>query len=373
MAVEPEDSFCDAPRLACSLNDDDVYWFREGRHCRSYQLLGAACELNPVETEGADIRWVSGIRFRAWIPHARRVRVSGSFNQWDGRGHEMRPLGEPGEQGGQAESIFGFWELFIPGLVSGVHYRYDICLKPEDGDVWISMEDPAARYRDISMHGAACVLPESVHVWKDGAWLGRRAMSGAMHKPQRIHELQPADLREGYRASADRLIARAIEQQNTHVLIRATFVQKELELLDEALQNPGCFALSSREGCPDDVRFFINACHVANLGVIVDWTPGYRMQFFDASAKQAHEGELCSLMLSSACYWLEEFHADGLRILVPDDSQLGMKVSSSLPTRCLALLETVVHRDFPGVQLLRHVQHLQHVQHVQNVPNVPNV
>ncbi len=336
MNVESDDSLGDTPRLTYSLRDDDAYWFREGRHCRSYQFLGAACELHPVKTGDEEIRWVAGIRFRVWMPHAKRVRVAGSFNQWDGRRHEMHSAGETGS---------GFWELFIPELVSGVHYRYDVCRS--SNDEWIRVEDPATQYRDTSMAGASRVLPESVHVWKDGAWLGRRAMSNTMTmgKPQSIYELSLTDLNEGYRSLADRLIARAVEQKSTHVLIPAPM-------------EPNYFALSAREGCPDDLRFFINACHVANLGVIVDWKPCSVVTFLDQSVDCVYEGELSSLLLSSACYWLEEFHVDGLRTLVQDKSQAGINTSTLPLSRCLALLETVVHRDYPGVLLLGNVSNV---------------
>ena len=360
---------------------EDLYLFNEGRNCQSYRLLGALPEMRggDGDADGVCVPGVPGVTFRVWAPNAERVSLVGPFNRWDGRVHQMASLGAS-----------GVWELFLPQLPAGTLYKFEI--RNRHGGGIAVKADPYARQFEQRPATAACIAGESGHVWQDGAWLGRRATRDWLHAPLAIYEVHAGSWMRhadggfyNYRELAARLIPYVLDLGFTHI----EFLPLMEHPLDESwgYQSTGHFAPTSRFGAPDDLRFLIDECHRAGLGVILDWVPGhfptdeFALAHFDGSPLYEHEdprlklqpdwgthvfnfgrNEVRSFLLSSAHYWLAEFHADGLRVdavasmLYLDYSR---KDGEWLPNRhggrenleaiaFLQELNTMVHREFPG-------------------------
>ena len=357
---------------------DDLFLFNAGRLRQAWRTLGA----NPL-TRNA----VAGVCFRVWAPNAERISVVGDFNQWDGRLNPMCNLGAS-----------GVWELFIPGLLAGALYRFEIRTR-NNGEVMVK-NDPYARAHECRP-ATACRVPEpSAHVWNDGAWIQQRALSGKssdwLHAPMNVYEMHagswmrhPEPVGKGrfysYRDLAERLVPYLQQMGYTHV----EFMPLTDHPLDESwgYQCTGFFAPTSRFGTSDDLRSLVDCLHQAGIGVLLDWVPGHfpadswALAHFDGSALYEHEdprmkmhpdwgthvfnygrNEVKSFLLSSAHYWLSEFHIDGLRV----DAVASMiyldysrKAGEWVPNvhggrenldaiAFLRELNEMVHADFPG-------------------------
>ena len=349
--------------------DDDVYLFNSGRLRQAWHTLGALPEVR----DG-----VEGVTFRVWAPTAERVSVVGDFNHWDGRSHPMTIMGAS-----------GVWTLFIPGLPPGALYRFE--LRQFGGALRIK-SDPYARAFEKRPASACIVAPRSQHVWCDQAWMNKRAASDWLVAPMNIYEIhlgswkRPADGGfYSYRELAGMLTPYVLQQGYTHV----EFLPLMEHPLDESwgYQCTGFFAPSSRFGSADDLRFLIDSLHQAGVGVILDWVPGHfpsddwALAHYDGTALYEHEdekqkmhpdwgthifnygrNEVRSFLLSSANYWLTEFHIDGLRV----DAVASMiyldysrNAGEWVPNRYggrenleaiafLRELNEMVHGDFPG-------------------------
>jgi 1,4-alpha-glucan branching enzyme len=353
-----------------TLTDDDLYLFSAGRLHQAYLTLGS----RPMTLEG-----VPGVRFAVWAPNAERVSVVGDFNDWDGRAHPL-----------QSRGASGVWELFLPELPPGTLYKYEIRNRAS-GAVLVKA-DPYAQSFELRPATAARVSQAVRHVWADGEWLERRAQADWLHAPLNIYEVHadswrrhPDGRRYSYIELADALIPYAVDMGYTHIELMPISEHP----LDESwgYQATGYFAATSRYGSADDLRAFIDCCHAAGLGVILDWVPGHfpQDQFalarFDGTALYEHEdprlgvhpewgthtfnygrNEVRSFLLSSAHYWLSQFHFDGLRV----DAVASMlyldyarKAGEWLPNRYggnenleavefLRELNIMVHGQFPG-------------------------
>jgi 1,4-alpha-glucan branching enzyme len=350
--------------------EQDLYIFNEGRNQQAYRLLGAR-----VETR----RETAGVCFRVWAPNAARVSVVGEFNRWDGRVHPMASLGAS-----------GVWELFIPGLAAGALYKFE--LRQRQSGAILTKTDPYGRSFEFRPATAARVEGESAYAWGDGDWMARRAGWDWLHAPLSIYEVHAGSWMRhtgggfySYRDLAERLVPYVRDLGHTHI----EFMPLMEHPLDESwgYQCTGFFAPSSRFGTPDDLRYLVDCCHQAGLGVILDWVPGhfpaddFALAHFDGTALYEHEDprmrmhpdwgthvfnfgrkEVQSFLLSSAHYWLNEFHADGLRVdavasmLYLDYSR---KPGEWLPNayggrenldamEFLRELNTMVHGQFPG-------------------------
>ncbi len=348
----------------------DLYLFSEGRNYQAYRLLGARLESR---------RGVAGACFRVWAPNAERVSVVGEFNRWDGRVHPMASLGAS-----------GVWELFIPDVGAGMLYKYEIRNRAT-GAIRVKT-DPYGQRFELRPATAACVPADPAQAWGDGEWLARRAQWDWLHAPLSIYELHAGSWRRHpdgrcytYRELAEHLLPYVLEMGYTHIELLPVSEHP----LDESwgYQTTGYFAATRRFGDPDDLRFFIDACHRAGIGVFLDWAPGhfpeddFALAHFDGSALYEHEdprlkrhpdwgthvfnygrNEVRSFLLSSAHYWLAEFHFDGLRVdavasmLYLDYSR---KAGEWQPNRYggrenleaidfLRALNVMVHADFPG-------------------------
>lgn len=305
------------------LGDQDLYFFCEGTHLRLYEKFGAQI----VELDG-----VAGVSFSVWAPNARRVSLIGDFNGWDGRIHPMRLRREG-----------GVWEIFIPGLGEGVHYKFEIV--GADGRLF-AKTDPYAFFAQHGLQTASITWNRTRYIWDDEEWMKKRAKGNPYHGAVSIYEVHLGSWRrvveEGdrflsYREAADQLVDYVAEMGFTHI---------ELMPVTEfpfdgswGYQVCGYFAPTSRFGNPDEFRYFVDRCHQRNIGVILDWVPAHfpkdphGLSRFDGTALYEHEDprlgehmdwgtlifnygrtEVRGFLLASALYWLREFHLDGLRV-----------------------------------------------------------
>jgi 1,4-alpha-glucan branching enzyme len=354
----------------CDISDQDIYLFNEGKLHQAHQTLGAKLvTLNGIE----------GVRFAVWAPNAERVSVVGDFNRWDGRVHPMRARGSS-----------GVWELFIPELSAGALYKYEIRNR-NSGQILVKA-DPYAQEFQLRPDTAARVATASSHTWGDVTWMERRASLDWLHAPCNIYEMHAGSWQRGangafisYRELAASLIPYVQDMGYTHIELMPVSEHP----LDESwgYQTTGYFAATSRYGSPDDLRYFVDACHQAGIGVILDWVPAHFPQDawalarFDGTALYEHEdprlgfhqdwgthifnygrNEVKTFLLASANYWLSQFHMDGLRVdavasmLYLDYSR---KEGEWLPNKYggrenldaidfLRELNIMVHEEFPG-------------------------
>ncbi|MFD2674763.1 1,4-alpha-glucan branching protein GlgB [Gulosibacter bifidus] len=306
----------DPYRFLPSIGETDLYLFGEGRHEQLWQAFGA----NVREHQG-----VRGTSFVVWAPHAQAVRVTGSFNQWDGARHAMRRL-----------NAQGVWELFIPDVAE--HQTYKFQIQTASGE-WIDKADPMAKHAERPPHTASVVPANSTHVWGDGEWMRARAARDPHNSPMSVYELHAMSWRPGlsYRQLADELIPYLKQMNFTHV---------EFMPLAEhpfggswGYQVSGYFAPTSRMGSPDDLRYLIDQLHQAGIGVLMDWVPGhfpkdaFALGRFDGQPLYEHpdprlgeqqdwgtyifdygNSQVRNFLVANALYWLEEFHVDGLRV-----------------------------------------------------------
>ncbi len=316
--------FEDIYRFPPVLGELDLHLLGEGNHFASYRKLGAHLLVH----EGAE-----GVAFAVWAPNARRVSVVGDFNDWDGRRMPMRR-----RQG------VGFWELFIPGLRGGQLYKYEIL--GADGQLLPLKADPQAERSERPPGTASVVADPSRHVWQDGAWMADRWRNNDRGAPISIYEAHLGSWRrnlvEGgryltYRELADQLVSYVRDMGFTHIEIMP--VTEYPFDGSWGYQPISLFAPTSRYGTPDDFRAFVDACHRAGLGLLLDWVPGHfptdahGLGHFDGTALYEHADprqgfqrdwntlvynfgrrEVSNFLLSSALYWLREFHIDGIRV-----------------------------------------------------------
>ncbi|WP_020483170.1 1,4-alpha-glucan branching protein GlgB [Methylomonas sp. MK1] len=312
------DPYCFGPVLP----EFDQHLFAEGRHWHIYQKLGS--HLHSV----ADI---PGVHFAVWAPNAQRVSVIGDFNRWDGRCHPMRSLGSS-----------GIWEIFIPGLTVGCLYKFEI-LNRHTGQLLVKT-DPYGQQFEFRPQTAAIVTAEDSYTWQDGSWMDHRPQHDWLHQPMSIYEVHLGSWRRdhrgnflNYRELAEQLVDYVKELGFTHIeLLPVT--EHPLDI-SWGYQTTGYFAPTSRHGTPDDFRYFVDHCHQNGIGVILDWVPAhfpkdsFALGRFDGTPLYEHEdprkgehrdwgtliynysrNEVKNFLLSSAFFWLEEFHLDGLRV-----------------------------------------------------------
>jgi 1,4-alpha-glucan branching enzyme len=313
---ESEDPYAFGPLLG----ETDLYLFAEGNHRQLWRCLGAS----PVEHEG-----VPGVRFAVWAPNARRVSVVGDFNNWDGRRHPMR-LCYPA----------GVWELFIPRLQPGECYKYEIL---GSHGVLPLRADPMAQSTEAPPATASRVPQAEAFAWQDQQWMSEREQRHTAQAPLAIYELHAAswqwadDRAPDWDELAERLIPYVQDLGFTHIELMP--IMEHPFGGSWGYQPLSMFAPSARFGSPERFAAFVDRCHRAGIGVILDWVPGHfpndahGLAEFDGTAlyEYAHpfEGfhpdwntciynlgrtEVHGFMLASALYWLREYHIDGLRV-----------------------------------------------------------
>jgi 1,4-alpha-glucan branching enzyme len=304
-----------------TLSEADLYLFGKGDERRIYEKLGSQLRV---------IDGVKGASFAVWAPNARRVSVVGDFNNWDGRWHSMRSLGAS-----------GVWEIFIPGVGEGAHYKYEIRNLHDE----ISLKtDPYGFFFETPPKNAAIVWNNAKFAWGDDAWLARRGRSNALNSPMSVYEVHIGSWRKktaseslSYRELAEPLAKYVREMGFTHVEFLP--VAEHAYYPSWGYQITGFYAPSSRYGTPEDFQYLVNALHQAGIGVIVDWVPAHfprddwALARFDGTALYEHEDprrgahqdwgtlifnygrhEVSNFLTANALFWCDRFHIDGMRV-----------------------------------------------------------
>ena len=306
------------------VSEYEAYLFGEGRWLRAWEKMGA----RPAQING-----VTGYSFVVWAPNARRVSVVGNFNNWDGRRDPMQNLGPS-----------GLWEVFIPGVKEGEVYKFEI--KSAAGPPFVKT-DPFGLFSEIPPGTASVTHHLGVYQWRDEAWMdGRRERGTALDRAMAIYEVHAGSWRRNPEEPHRPLGWRELASELVPYMKRMGFTHVELMPVMEHPYEPswgyqvtGFFAPSSRYGRPDDFRHFVDECHLHDIGVILDWVPGHfpkdahGLAWFDGTALYEHADprqgehqdwgtlifnygrhEVRNFLLTNALYWLESFHADGLRV-----------------------------------------------------------
>lgn len=365
----------DVAENAMLLNTEDLYLFNRGEQERAYRFLGA----NHTQVNGVD-----GVLFAVWAPSAQSVAVVGDFNAWNPNSHPML-----------VHAGFGVWECFIPGVVSGSRYKYQIV--SAQGQVLPWKADPYAKATQLRPENASMVPVQTRYEWSDSEWLSKRA-NNALHESQMlIYEVHAGSWRRhwhddgflSYHELADQLLAYVKELGFTHI----QFMPMSEFPFDGSwgYQPIGLFSPTSRFGTPDDFRYLVDRAHQAGLGILLDWVPAHfpsdehGLANFDGTCLYEHadprqgfhpdwntlifnygRSEVVSYLLSNAIYWLDEFHIDGLRFDAVA-SMLYLNYSREegewLPNQyggienleAISLLKHInerVYRNFPGVAMI---------------------
>lgn len=304
--------------------EHDIYLFKEGRHFRLYDKLGAHAHA----AEG-----VAGVHFAVWAPNARRVAVVGDFNGWRAEAHPLFPR--------QDDS--GIWEGFIPGVSRGARYKYH--LTSRHGNYQVEKTDPFARHTEIPPRTASVVW-DLDYRWDDQTWMQERGRANALNAPLSIYEVHLGSWRrvpeEGnrslsYREHASQLADYARDMGFTHVELLP--VTEHPFYGSWGYQTTGYFAPTSRYGTPQDFMHLVDRLHQSGVGAILDWVPSHfptdehGLVYFDGTYLFEHADpkrgyhpewnssifnygrhEVRSILISSALFWLEKYHVDGLRV-----------------------------------------------------------
>ena len=302
---------------------DDLYLFNEGTHFHLFEKLGA----HPLEQNG-----VTGTYFAVWAPNAGEVSVIGAFNDWRKGTHTLSPVRES-----------GIWEGFVSGVGKGTLYKFHI--RTRSGDYEVDKTDPFAFFNEIPPKTASIVW-DLEYTWQDQGWMEHRHKRNALNAPMTIYEMHVGSWRrvpeEGNRSLSYRELAESLpgylkEMGFTHV--------EFLPIMDHPFfgswgyQTTGYFAPTGNFGTPQDFMYLVDALHRHDIGVILDWVPshfptdGHGLSFFDGTHLFEHadprqgfhpdwstyifnygRNEVRSFLISSALFWLEKYHADGLRV-----------------------------------------------------------
>jgi len=305
------------------LTDDDLYLFGEGTHFRIYEKLGAHL---------ATLNGEQGVYFAVWAPNAEYVAVIGDWNGWD-----------PGKNAMRCRGNSGIWETFVPGVGKGAHYKFHIASRyygyRED------KTDPFGFFFEVPPRTASIVWDQE-YAWGDGAWMQTRGQLQGVSAPMAIYEVHLGSWmrvpEEGTRSLSYREIAPRLAE---HVK-RAGFTHIELLPVTEhpfygswGYQTTGYFAPTSRYGTPEDFKYFVDYLHQQGIGIILDWVPshfptdGFALSYFDGTHLFEHadprkgyhpdwgsyifnygRNEVRSFLISSALFWLDKYHIDGLRV-----------------------------------------------------------
>ena len=311
----------DPYRFSPLLSDFDLHLHGEGTQYESYRTMGA----HLVECEG-----VRGVRFAVWAPNAEVMSVVGDFNEWDERRHPMRMRAG------------GIWEFFMPGAGEGMNYKYSV--RSRVRGYRQQKADPYGFATENPPKSASVVCDVWSYGWGDHAWMESRAHKDSLKEPVSIYEVHLGSWLRGpnnsylsYLELADKLVEYAKRMGYTH-----------LELLP-VMEHPfsgswgyqvvGFYAPTARFGAPRDFMCFVDRCHRAGIGVIVDWVPGHfpkdahGLAYFDGTALYEHadprkgehrewgtlifnygRNEVRTFLISNALFWLKVYHIDGLRV-----------------------------------------------------------
>jgi 1,4-alpha-glucan branching enzyme len=311
----------DPYRFPPLLSDFDLHLHGEGTHYESYRTLGA----HLVECQN-----VKGTRFAVWAPNAEIISVVGDFNDWDERRHPMRLR------------TGGIWELFLPGIGPGTNYKYS--LRSRVRGYRQQKADPYGFACEVPPKSASVVSDLTTYKWEDDDWMQARAKKDYLTQPVSIYEVHlgswlrgPHGAHLSYRELADKLVGYAKHMGYTHLQLMP--VMEHPFAGSWGYQVIGYYAPTSRFGTPQNFMYFVDRCHQAGVGVIIDWVPAHfpkdahGLAFFDGTALYEHadprkgehrdwgtlifnygRNEVRTFLISNAQFWLREYHIDGLRV-----------------------------------------------------------
>jgi 1,4-alpha-glucan branching enzyme len=353
-----------------SLTGHDLYLFREGTHSRLYERLGA-------HVLG------DGTQFAVWAPNAAQVAVIGDFNGWDPRANPLQP------------SEAGVWSAKVPNVRQGAVYKYHVVSR--QGNYRADKADPYAFRCESPPHTGSMVWKLD-YQWNDAEWMKNRARSNALDAPCSIYEMHAGSWRRDPSDPRRILSWREIAPMVAEYVKLMGFTHIELMPVMEhpfygswGYQCTGYFAPSSRYGTPQDFMHFVDVLHQNGIGVILDWVPSHfpwdqhGLGFFDGThlyehsdPRQGHHpdwasaifnygrNEVRAFLSSSAHFWLEKYHADGLRVDAVASMlylDYGRKQGEWIPNRhggrenldaidFLRFLNETLYRDFPQIQTM---------------------
>ena len=305
------------------LSKEDVYLFNEGSHFHLYRKLGA----HPVIRNG-----IAGTCFSVWAPNAEQVSVIGSFNDWEKDAHALWPREES-----------GIWEGFLPGVGRGTLYKFHI--RSRFNSYEMDKTDPFAFFNE-SPPKTASIVWDLDYTWRDENWMASRIQRNALDAPISIYEMHVGSWKRVFEEGNRSLSYRELAKTLPPYVQRMGFTHVEfLPVMDHPFfgswgyQTTGYFAPSGYYGTPQDLMFLIDELHRHDIGVILDWVPshfptdGHGLSFFDGTHLYEHadprqgfqpdwktlvfnygRNEVRSVLISSALFWLEKYHADGLRV-----------------------------------------------------------
>jgi 1,4-alpha-glucan branching enzyme len=305
------------------LSPDDIYLFNQGTHYDLWHKLGA----RPT-TDGT----TAGTYFAVWAPNARSVHVTGTFNDWSKTSHPLRP-----------HASSGIWEGFVAGAGQGTVYKYHIASRERGYSV--DKADPFGFLHEVPPKTASVVW-DLDYAWSDGHWMAHRGGRTNVHAPMSIYEVHLGSWKrvaaEGYRSLSYReMAAELVEHVKRHGFTHVEFlpVMEHPFFGSWGYQTTGYFAPSSRYGTPQDFKYLIDQLHQHEIGVILDWVPSHfpgdehGLAYFDGTHLFEHEdprqgfhpdwnsyifnygrSEVRGFLMNSALFWLEEYHADALRV-----------------------------------------------------------
>jgi 1,4-alpha-glucan branching enzyme len=353
------------------LTDQDIYLFREGTHGRLYTELGSH-----AAADG------SGVHFAVWAPNASEVSVIGDWNGWNAQSNKLAPRSDHS----------GIWEGAVPGVQHGQAYKYRIISNV--GGYRVEKADPFATFCEHPPATASRVWNLD-YAWHDQTWMSSRAARNGLDAPMSIYELHVGSWR---RKDGNFLNYRELAHALAEYLNEVGFTHVELMPITEhpfygswGYQTTGYFAPTARYGTPQDLMYFVDHLHAQGIGVILDWVPSHfpsdehGLAFFDGTHLYEHQdprqgfhpewnssifnfgrNEVRSFLVSSALFWFEKYHIDGLRVdavasmLYLDYArEEGEWIPNEFGGRenlraidFLRILNQAVYRDYPGTTMI---------------------
>ncbi len=365
-----------AVQNASLFTDHDIYLFRQGRHFRLYEKLGS----HVITIDG-----VAGVYFAVWAPNAREVAVVGDFNGWQPDAHPLS----------LRDDDSGIWEGFIPAVVPGTCYKYH--LTSHHRNYRVEKTDPFAARTEVPPRTASIVW-ELEYAWDDGQWMQERARANALSAPMSIYEVHAGSWRRVPDDANRSLSYRELATQLADYTHDMNFTHVEFMPLTEhpfygswGYQTTGYFAPTARYGTPQDFMHLVDRLHQRGVGVILDWVPSHfptdehGLVYFDGTYLFEHADpkrgyhpewnssifnygrhEVRSILASSALFWLDKYHADGLRVdavasmlyldyarnageWIPNEYGGRENIQA---VQFLRELNEAVYRDYPGTQTI---------------------
>ncbi len=359
-----------------TLTDFDLHLFGTGQHRAAHRHMGAQ-----LERQGRR----NGVSFAVWSPNAGAVSVVGDFNSWSPGATPLQPAGDS-----------GVWQAFVPGVKPGVLYKFAI--QPRGSEVWLEKSDPYGAAAERRPNNASIVADLNGYAWDDGDWIERRVETDWSSQPVAIYEVHLSSWKRDptdperfltYRELAEELPAYAKDLGYTHLELLPV-AEHPLDM-SWGYQTVGYFAPSARYGSPKDFMYFVDRCHHAGLGVLLDWVPAHfpkdahGLGRFDGSALYEHadprqgehpdwgtyifnygRSEVQTFLLSNALSWFDRYHIDGLRVDAVA-SMLYLDYSREpgewIPNRyggrenldaidLLRHINAVVHEEYPGALMI---------------------